>query len=234
MRAPLTLAVAQPLCISHDVAANAVTHAAAVRAAGARVVLFPELSLTGYELAADLISPEDPRLWPIVEACADTGSIALAGAPVAGPHIATLAIDGQGARVAYRKRNLGGAEPARFRPGPRPEVLTVDGWRLGLAICRDTGVAGHAAETAALGMDVYLAGVVHLDTELAEQNRRAELVCRAHGAGVAIASCAGRTGGGFDRCAGHSAIWDPTGRVLAAAGEAPGAVVRAELSWSAG
>ena len=37
-REPLTIAVAQPLCIPYNVAANALTHAAAVRAAGARVV----------------------------------------------------------------------------------------------------------------------------------------------------------------------------------------------------
>ena len=43
MRQPLTIAAAQPLCHQHDVAANALEHAAAVRAAGTRVVLFPEL-----------------------------------------------------------------------------------------------------------------------------------------------------------------------------------------------
>lgn len=48
MREPLPIAVAQPLCVPYDVAANAAAHAAAVRSAGARVVVFPELSLTGY------------------------------------------------------------------------------------------------------------------------------------------------------------------------------------------
>ena len=40
MRTPLSVAVAQPLCVPYDVAANAATHAAAVRAAAARVVVF--------------------------------------------------------------------------------------------------------------------------------------------------------------------------------------------------
>ncbi len=52
MRAPLIIAVAQPPCLPCDVAANAATHAATVREAGARVVVFPELSLTGYEFDA--------------------------------------------------------------------------------------------------------------------------------------------------------------------------------------
>lgn len=82
MRAPLVIAVAQPPSVSYEVAANAATHAATIRAADARVVVFPELSLTGYELDAPAVSAEDPRLLPIVPACAETGSLALVGAPV--------------------------------------------------------------------------------------------------------------------------------------------------------
>ena len=68
MRKPLTIAVAQPPGVLHDVGANAMTHAAVVRAAGTRVVVFPELSLTGYELDAPTIAVDDPRLTAIVEA----------------------------------------------------------------------------------------------------------------------------------------------------------------------
>ena len=132
MREPLVIAVAQPPCVSLDVAANAVTHAATVRSARARVVVFPELSLTGYELDAPAIAVDDPRLTPIVDACAEAGSLALVGAPFqddAGlTYIAVLAIDGSGATVAYRKMWLGGAEPARFSPGG---PTTRCGWPLG-------------------------------------------------------------------------------------------------------
>src|SRR4051794_9592741 len=76
MRQPLTIAVAQPLCVPHDVEVNAVTHAATVRSAGTRAVVFPELSLTGYELDAPAITVEDSRLAPLVATCAETGSLA--------------------------------------------------------------------------------------------------------------------------------------------------------------
>ena len=162
MREGIVIAVAQPRSVSFDVAANALTHAAAIRAASARVVVFPELSLTGYELDAPTIDARDPRLAPIVAACAETGSLALVGAPVQGEagqrHIALLAVDGNGTSVAYRKTWLGGAEPDRFAPGDGPAVLEVDGWRLGLAICKDTGVPQHASDTASLGIDAYVAG----------------------------------------------------------------------------
>lgn len=228
-REPLVIAAAQPPCAARDVAANAREHAAAVRAAQARVVVFPELSLTGYELGADPVAPDDPRLAPLVEACAETGALALAGAPVAGRHLGVLAVDGDGASVVYRKVHLGGAEPDHFAPGPGPVVLEVEGRRLGLAVCKDTGVPEHAAATAALGIDAYLAGVLERAEDAAVQPERARRIAAGHGVWVVIASFAGATGGGFDRTAGGSGIWNPAGAVVAAAGAAPGELARAEL-----
>jgi predicted amidohydrolase len=124
MREPLTVAAAQPRCVSYGLEVNAMTHAAVVRAANARVVIFPELSMTGYELDADAIAVDDSRLAPIVDACAETGSLALIGAPVdAGrgrPEIAMLGVDGAGATVAYSKIWLHESEAERFAPGPEP------------------------------------------------------------------------------------------------------------------
>jgi predicted amidohydrolase len=281
MREPLTVAVAQPPCVAHDVAANARAHAAAIRApeaAGARVVLFPELSLTGYELDAAPVDPGDERLQPIVAACAATGTVALVGAPVTGPpaagapaagvpatgapvtgastanvpvtcapatgapasdnskknetppvFIGVLAIDADGASVAYRKMWLGQEEARRFSPGPAPAKLTVDGWRLGLAVCRETGVAEHAADTAALGIDAYLAGTVMAPDEAETQNERGRRISTGHYLWVALASFAGPTGGGYDQTAGRSGIWAPDGTQVSAAGPRPGAVSRARL-----
>jgi predicted amidohydrolase len=93
--------------VAYDVVANAASRARIIREAGARLVVFPELSLTGYYLDAPAVSCADPVLEPIRQACADTGSVALAGAPVVEPdgseHIATLLIDGTGVTVVYRK-----------------------------------------------------------------------------------------------------------------------------------
>jgi predicted amidohydrolase len=225
----LVVAVCQPRVIPLDIAANAIVHAAAVRAAAARVVVFPELSLTGYELAAPLLDPADPRLAPLVEACAATDTVALAGAPVAGPHIATLAIDGAGARVAYLKQYPHGTIEARFRPGPGPEVLEVDGWRLGLGICRDSGIPQHAADTAALGIDGYVVAAAESPEADAVMADRARRITADHGVWVAMASFAGPTGDPFPQTAGRSGIWTPDGRVAARAGRAPGEIARATM-----
>lgn len=230
---PLIVAVAQPLCVSYDVEANALTHATVVRAADAHVVVFPELSMTGYHLDADAITADDPRLTPIVDACAETGSRALIGAPVdAGrgrSHIAMVGVDGAGVTVAYSKIWLHGEEAKRFTPGPAPAVLELRGWRLGLAICKDTGVSQHAADTAALGVDAYVAGVAETADRGAVQDERARQTAIAHRVWVAVASFAGETGGGFTQTAGRSAIWTPEGVPVAQAGPAPGEIARATL-----
>jgi predicted amidohydrolase len=234
MPEPLTVAAAQPPCSPYDVAANALTHAAVIRSAGARVVVFPELSITGYELDAERIDADDPRLAPLVAACAETATLAFLGAPAAGSegrsHIAMLAADGSGVSVAYRKMWLGGAEPERFDPGEAPAVLEVDGWRLGLAICKDTGVPEHAAATAALGIDAYVAGMLESADDAHLLDERARRVAGEHGVPVVIASFAGSTGGGFNSAAGRSGVWGPDGVTIARAGAEPGELARATLS----
>jgi len=233
-RASLTIAVAQPHIVSYDVAANALTHAAVVRRADARVVVFPELSLTGYELDADGISEADPALAPIVAACAQTGSCVLAGAPVDGDdglaYIAMLAVDGSGWTVVYRKMWLGGDDATRFSPGRAPVVLSVDGWRLGLAICTDTGILDHAAATAALGIDVYVAAVLESADDAAVPAEVTRRVAIAHHVFVAVAGFSGSTGGGYDEATGGSGVWRPDGTVIAQAGPETGAAIRSALT----
>ena len=231
----LVVAAAQPGCVPYDVGENARTHAAVVRLADARIVAFPELSLTGYELDAAVVAADDPRLAPIVDACAETGSLALVGAPVrsdAGEHIAVLAVDGTGGSVAYHKMWLGDAESDRFTPGAAPAVLEVDGWRLGLAICKDTGIPQHASDTVALGIDVYVAGVLDSADDATIQDERARRVAADHHVWVAVASFAGSTGGGYERAAARSRIWSPDGVVVASANAATGGLARATLNRS--
>jgi predicted amidohydrolase len=90
-------------------------------------------------------------------------------------------------------------------------------------------VAEHTTGTAALGVDLYAAGLVHQPEELEEQDARGERIAAACSSYVAFASFAGATGGGYDATAGESTIWSPDGRMIARAGAAAGEIARAEL-----
>ena len=198
------------------------------------MIVFPELSLTGYELDADVVAPDDEALAPIVAACTETASVAFVGAPVAGVggrvHIGKLRAEAAGIEVAYLKSYLGGGEAGRFSPGAGAVAVAVDGWRVGLGICKDTGVEQHIADTAALDVDLYLAGLVHCPEELDVQEERALRIAQACEGYVAFASFAGRTGSGYDRTAGGSTIWAPDGTPLARAGAEPGGIARASIT----
>ena len=203
-----------------------------VREAGARVVVFPELSLTGYELGCPPVGVQDPRLDSLRDACRDTRALALAGAPVrtgAGRSIGVLAIWPDRVEVAYRKMWLWGDEMHEMVPGQAPAALSVDGWRLGLAVCRDTEMPEHARLTAALGIDAYVAGVLERAGDDGVLARRAQRITAAHSTWVIVASFAGPTGGGFDETAGGSATWTPRGDLIGSVGPESGLVTHATL-----
>jgi predicted amidohydrolase len=125
------------------------------------------------------------------------------------------------------------ARGRRARPVQRRARTDRPGGRrlaTGLGICKDTGAAQHIAGTAALEVDVYLAGLVHRPEELAEQEARAVVIARTCRAYVAFAGFAGPTGGVFTATAGESAVWSPEGTVMARAGTAAGAVAVAVLT----
>ena len=232
MRETLTVAAAQPVAVAHDVAANAAAHAgwSAPPERGwwcFRSCRSPAMNWTRTSCR------RTTRAWHRSSPRAGTRvTLALAGAPVDGPHIGVLAVDGRSGRVevAYRKAYLGESERVRFQPaGTGPTVVQVDGWRLGLAVCKDTSIPEHWADTAALGIDAYVAGLTMFDVEAGEQDRRGQLIAKTHGVWVVFASFAGSTGDGYDRCAGRSAIWGPDGAVRAQAGPDPGEFVTAAL-----
>ncbi|MET9464304.1 carbon-nitrogen hydrolase family protein [Streptomyces sp. NPDC006544] len=163
-----------------------------------------------------------------------SGAIALVGAPVRDgdgrEHVATLAVTGTGARVVYRKMWLHGSESDRFTPGARPEVLTVDGRRLGLAVCYDAAVPRHAADTAALGMDAYVASTLYGGGPESAACRDAHVRERAvtHRTWVVLATAAGASGT-YAETSGGSGIWTPTGDALVQAGPEADRVVTATL-----
>ncbi|MHA3024317.1 carbon-nitrogen hydrolase family protein [Mycobacterium sp. BMJ-28] len=227
-----SIAVAQPHIATGEVAANVDAHVALIDQAHARLVVFPELSLTGYQLDTPPIDVASDVMEPLVSSCAARGSAALVGAPVVsnGHHyIATVLVDSTGPSVVYRKTYLGADEQARFCPGPGPQTINLDGWRIGLGICRDTGIDEHINGTAQLGVDLYACGVVHHEWELAEQQRRARNIAATCHAPVAMASFAGPTGAGYLTTAGHSAIWSAKSTLIAQADHQPSQIARTTL-----
>lgn len=233
----LRVAAAQPVTIIGDVRANALAHSDAVRACAADVVVFPEMSLTGYCVDAPTVDVDDPALVPLIAACRERGSTALVGAAVRHgprPAIGILAVGSEGTQIVYRKMNLGTSETGVYEPGESVAVVEVSAWRIGLGICKDTRIDQHIEATMAEGIDLYAAGLVHAPNEIGEFDVRARRIAATGGVPVVFAGFAGPTGGGFDITSGGSAIWDAAGRRLTQASDRAGEHVVADVEITSG
>lgn len=163
------IAAAQVASIRGDIDANIAAHAAAIEAAAEHevsVLVFPELSLTGYEpdLAAELaMLPTDRRLERLLALARQHHMKVVVGAPLrsgrAKPALGAIVIDAGGNTTSYSKMYLGSLERALFVAGDRPLAFTVSGHTVGVAICADSSQPTHPQAYATLGANIYAAGV---------------------------------------------------------------------------
>ncbi|HWV26308.1 MAG TPA: carbon-nitrogen hydrolase family protein [Aeromicrobium sp.] len=209
-------------------AAQAVDQAAA---AGARLVVLPELFLGGYRFPPVVVDPDDPRLQELDEVAAERGVTALVGACLDGTRGRTISLLelGRGIRHVYDKQNPCGDEAEHVVAGHAGVLIDVDGWSVGLSICYDGCFPEHARSMAVAGAELYVASVAYFSGSA----HRREVYYRAraveNGMYVAVSGLAGQCAGqAFD---GGSAIYDPEGRILASVESTEGiAVARLDQS----
>jgi predicted amidohydrolase len=232
----MRIAAAQSLSTPLDLAANVQEHlrfVAAAAAHGVQWLVFPELSLTGYELAGmphTVVDADHPALEPLRAQAARTGMCITVGAPVQAAHgalpsIGAITLRPDGRHSVYRKYHLHDGEMAFACAGPSPvDVQTCDGTPIASAICADTNHASHAAQAAQAGAQVYAAGILTSEKGYAAEAPLWQGYAQNHRMVVLIANHAGPSGGYVS--AGKSAIWDTQGQLLASApGTGPWLVV---------
>ncbi|MDG4826315.1 carbon-nitrogen hydrolase family protein [Asanoa sp. WMMD1127] len=218
---PLTVAAGQARSVSLDVPATVATAADLVRRAadaGAALLVLPELFLTGYELAgirAHAAAVPD-ALEPLAKACAETGTAAVVGAPVVADglaYISALVVDRSGSVAGrYDKQCPTATERvAGVSAGAGGCTVELDGWRLGLGICADTGFPEHARAAALDDCHAYVVGAF-FGPGLSAVRRATQLPARAldNTMYAVLADYPGPAGG--------SAIWNPDGTLLTDAG----------------
>jgi predicted amidohydrolase len=242
--ADFRIAAAQVPSVRGKVEVNVRTHAAAMAVAadhGVSLVVFPELSLTGYELdlAAELaMSSDDPRLDPLIETAGRHGLEAVVGAPLSNgagkPGLGAFVIGPGGVAATYRKMHLGGDEPTHFAPGDAPCVRRFGDHAVGLAICADSSKPSHSAGYAAAGAGVYATGVFLTPEWYQTDTPRLAAHAARHRMLVVMANH-GASRGSLESV-GKSAIWGPDGELLVrATGTASALLVasRTESGWRA-
>ncbi len=229
-----SMAAAQTVPVAGDVSANVVEHVRLARLAAearARVVVFPELSLTGYEMgsaAALAFSLGDARLEPLRDVARSSGVTLIVGAPMrlsGALHNAALIVEPTGAVGVYTKQHLGTFPPSArvdgelppsestvFTPGTsNPEVI-VDGHSGAVAICADANRAEHAVRAAERGARIYFASSFVIPSEFEEATTNLRSRAQKHRMVVVFANYGGSSGGLAS--AGRSGVWAEDGTLL--------------------
>lgn len=232
-----SIAVAQSCPVKGDVQANLDEHIRLARLAateGAAVVVFPELSLTGYELAlADQLafSECDARLSSLLDLAASHGTTLVVGGPVrvgSSLHIGAFIVNPDRTTKLYTKHHLGAfppsarwdscdgtlppAEATVFRPGDRNPLIRFGDNLAAVAVCADIGRPAHPQQAAARNANLYLASMFVIPSDLEGEVSKLSRYAVQHRMMTALANFGGPSGG--LRSAGRSAIWSEAGELL--------------------
>jgi NAD+ synthase (glutamine-hydrolysing) len=228
----LRLALCQTDPTVGDIAANEAAIAKALgraREAGAQLVAFGELAVTGYP-PEDLLYKEHflRDALEAVERLAEqtAGIVAVVGFPERDRHLynaAAILSDGRLAGI-FRKIHLPNYgvfdEQRYFRPGPGPGLIELAGQRIGITVCEDVWLPGPpSSDLARAGASLILnisASPYHAGKGL---EREAMIGERVSAYGTAYAFC--NIVGGQDELVfdGHSFVLDRDGRLLARAAQ---------------
>jgi len=229
---PLQVALAQMNAVVGDVAGNEraiVETIGKARDAGAQLVLFPELALTGYP-PEDLLLKEhflrDARAALDRTAAATEGIVAMVGFPEREDDVYNaLAVLADGAvQTIYRKVHLPNYgvfdEQRYFQSGTGPALIELGEHKIGLTICEDIWEPGPPASAEARAGATLIVNIsaspYHAGKGAARERMLAQ---RARDNLCAITFCA--LVGGQDELVfdGHSLVLDHHGEVIARAAQ---------------
>lgn len=219
----LIIAAAQSKSTPDDISQNVAHHlrfGALAANNDAQLLVFPELSLTGYEPAIarpNAISPASSCLDPLRRFAEEAHMTVVVGAPLLNDegrlHIAAFAIRPDSSVLTYTKEHLHPGEEQIFTSGIGGPVLVVEDANVALAICADTTHSQHAASAAARGANVYAAGVLITENGYAPDTALLRNYALDHRMAILMANHSCTTGGWVS--AGKSAIWSENGALVA-------------------
>jgi predicted amidohydrolase len=216
----MLLCVAQLQSFKGDIERNIQKHVTAIQRAAAHhsdIIIFPELSLTGYEpsLAGDLATAAtDTRLDVLQQFSVRHTIVTGAGLPLkteTGIQIAMILFQPDGTRVTYSKQYLHDDELPYFVKGERQVTLTLHGHRIAPAICYESLLPEHAERAFREGTVIYMASVAKSAYGVAKAHKHYSNLARQYCTTVMMANAIGPNDN-FES-AGYSAVWNKYGEM---------------------
>lgn len=217
----MKIGIAQTKPVKGDIEANLADHKKWIRLAfshGADMILFPELSVTGYEptLAKELATGINDSRFDALQLLSDTGQITIAaGMPInndTGITISLVIFQPHQPRELYSKQFLHEDEfPFFVHAGPQSLSLQKK-HDIAMAICYEISVPEHAQNAHANGARIYLASVAKTIPGVEKAITGLSETARKYSMTVLMANCVGHCDD-FD-CGGRSSVWNDKGELL--------------------
>jgi len=206
----------------------------------AQLIIFPELSLTGYEREnAEKLSfvPDDPRLEPLKELAAKHHIIIIAGAPLkltTDLYIGAFIIFPNNTTLLYTKQFLHDGEEINFIPGNvhNPQIILEDE-SFSLAICADLENTVHAENACKAKSTTYLASIFYSPNGIEGGLNKLQIYAKEHAFNVFMANYGGESY--KFQSGGKSSFWSASGELKASlnvSGEGLLVATKAKKSWS--
>jgi predicted amidohydrolase len=217
----MKICVAQTKPVKGNIAANIAAHKKMIDAAvdsGATMVIFPELSLTGYEpaLAASLaVEPNDTRL-NLLQLISDEKQVVIGvGVPTrdaSGICISMIFLQPGQPRATYSKHFLHADELPYFVSGENLPLIKTTGPKVALAICYELSIAEHAETAAENGALVYIASVAKSEEGVKKAAEQLSAIASTYQMMVLMSNSVGYSDNFYS--AGQSAAWNKQGELL--------------------
>lgn len=184
------------------------------------LMMFPELSLTGYEpdMARDLAtSANDKRLLSLQKASDKNNIILCAGLPTIKEdnlYVSMIIFQPGKERITYSKQYLYHTERGIFTAGNTPCIISYDEKNIiAPAICYELSNDEHIEYAYRKNATIYMASVLNSFNGVDADIERLSKIASTYQMTTFMANYIGISGG--HKCAGKSSVWDTKGRLIA-------------------
>lgn len=213
--------VAQTRPLRGDIQGNLENHIRFIDTAVAHqtnLIIFPELSLTGYEptLAKQLATDQDDKRLDVFQKISDTQQITIGvGIPTkngTGVVISMVLLRPNKPRQTYSKKYLHMDEEPFFNSGKNFPVLKLDTTNIALAICYELSVPAHVETAVANRADIYIASVAKSESGVEKAAKSLSEIAKRYSIPVMLSNCVGQSDDFVS--AGKTSVWNHTGLLV--------------------
>ena len=217
----MKIAMAQTRPVKGDIGVNTRRHKTFIEQAaghGAEAIIFPELSITGYEpgLAKYLATTPDDSGFDVFDELSERYKIDIGlGVPLQseeGINISMIIFSGGKKREVYSKQYLHQDEEPFFVAGKNEWLSFESDNKVSLAICYELSVEEHAEGALKRGSGIYIASVAKTLAGVAKAAVQLSGMADRNSMVVMMSNCVGYCDD-FE-CAGGSAAWGRRGELI--------------------